>query len=242
MKALILAAGRGSRINELSNSSNKGMITLNDKPVIEYILDTIIKLDVSEIIIVVGYKAEDLIDRYGTNYKGRTIVYVNQSEQKGLVHAIEQSKELLDEDFLLLLGDELIFKPDHQGMIKQFYDSGAFAICGIVPVDNLSKISKTYSVFQDAAGKISRFVEKPKKPFNNLMGTGNCIFNKEILKYINKTPVNYNRNEKELPDLIQCAVDEGQLVKSYVLSNNYFNINSNYDLQEAVQYYSKNEL
>jgi len=45
-----------------------------------------------------------------------------------------------------------------------------------------------------------------------------------------------------LPDLIQCAVDEGQLVKSYVLSNNYFNINSNYDLQEAVQYYSKNEL
>ena len=86
MKALILAAGRGSRINELSNSSNKCMITLNDKPVIEYILDTIIKLDVSEIIIVVGYKAEDLIDRYGTNYKGRTIVYVNQSEQKGLVH------------------------------------------------------------------------------------------------------------------------------------------------------------
>ncbi len=237
MKALILAGGRGSRINEFAAGSNKCTIPLNGKPIIEYNLDAIKDLDISEIIIVVGYKAEEIINRYGNNYKGKRIQYVIQWEQKGLVHAIENSKEFLTEDFLLLLGDELIYKPDHTGMMNRFRESDVFAVCGVVPVSNMEKISKTYSLFQDDKNTIYRLVEKPKKPFNNLMGTGNCIFNKDIVSYIEKTPINYNRKEKELPDLIQCAIDEGRSIKSFEISTAYFNVNSREDFDEALKFF-----
>jgi dTDP-glucose pyrophosphorylase len=65
------------------------------------------------------------------------------------------------------------------------------------------------------------------------MGTGNCIFRSEILSYIDETPINHHRGEKELPDLIQCAVDDGNTVKSFVLGDMYFNVNSLEDLEEA---------
>jgi len=86
---------------------------------------------------------------------------------------------------------------------------------------------------QDEQRRIFRFIEKPRKPMNDWMGTGNCIFKNEIFSYIERTPINPNRGEKELPDLIQCAIDEGNIVKSFVICDQYFNINSEEDLREA---------
>tara|TARA_B100000315_G_C14593479_1_gene597301 strand:+ start:7008 stop:7736 length:729 start_codon:yes stop_codon:yes gene_type:complete len=237
MKALILAGGRGSRINEIYKNINKCLMPLNGKTIIEYNLDTIKDLDISEVIIVVGYKAEEIINKFGNNYKGKRIKYVIQWEQRGLVNAIEYCKELIDEDFLLLLGDELFFRPDHNGMLRKFQEIDVFAMCGVVPVSDIKKISNTYSIFLNDKNTIYRLVEKPDKPFNNFMGTGNCVFKKEIFQYIEKTPINYIRKEKELPDLIQCAIDDGRVVKSYNISSNYFNINSKEDMDEALTFF-----
>jgi dTDP-glucose pyrophosphorylase len=66
-----------------------------------------------------------------------------------------------------------------------------------------------------------------------MQGPGNCVFRNEILSYIKQTPINQQRGEKELPDLIQCAIDEGNIVKSFVICERYTNINSEDDLQEA---------
>jgi dTDP-glucose pyrophosphorylase len=52
----------------------------------------------------------------------------------------------------------------------------------------------------------------------------------EILKYIEWTPVNPSRNEKELPDLIQCAIDDGHIVKSFLIGGEYININTAEDI------------
>ena len=65
MKALILAGGRGKRIKEAHKDKNKCMITINGKPLIEYSLDCVAQTGVSEIVIVVGYKAEEIINTYG---------------------------------------------------------------------------------------------------------------------------------------------------------------------------------
>lgn len=236
MKALVLAGGRGSRINEISDTQNKCMIPLLGKPLIEYNLDIIAGLDVSEVIIVVGYRAEEIINQYGNSYRGKCIKYVIQWEQKGLVHAIECSSHLLDDDFLITLGDEILISPQHQAMIERFHQQRLFGICGVIPVEDRSKIRKTYSIFQDDRARIFRLIEKPSQPLNNLMGTGNCIFKKEIVSYIPRTPINQQRKEKELPDLVQCAVDEGCLVESFIVGSNYVNINAQEDLLEAECY------
>lgn len=237
MKALILAGGRGKRLNEITNSTNKCMLELGSRPVLEYNIERAASIeDINEIIIVVGYKAEEIINRYGTNYKGKRIRYVLQQEQRGLVHAIECSKDAIGkDDFFLLLGDEVLIGSKHKEMVKKFKEENLFAICGVCITKNREKIKRTYGVITDSNGIIFRLIEKPKKPLNDFQGTGHCIFKNEILNYIERTPIHPERGEKELPDLIQCAVDDGHIIKIFHICDNYTNINSIEDLNEAKQ-------
>jgi len=235
MKALILAGGRGKRLNDLTNSVNKCMLTLEGKPVVEYVIERATEMnEIEEIIIVVGHRAADVINRYGTGYNGTKIKYVIQSEQRGLVHAIECAKDAVGEDdFFLLLGDEVLLNSRHTEMLKKFLEESLFAVCGVLFQRDSSKIGRTYAVLTDDNGRILRLIEKPRKALNNWQGTGHCIFRNKILSYIERTPIHPERGEKELPDLIQCAVDDGQLVKLFNLCDEYTNINSEEDLTEA---------
>jgi dTDP-glucose pyrophosphorylase len=234
MKALILAGGRGKRVDEFSKSGNKCMLKVMGKHLIEYSLDYVVNTDVDEIIIVVGYKAEEIINLLGNNYKCKKIRYVIQWEQKGLVHAMECSREAIDgDDFILMLGDEILINPRHQAMIEEFKKGDCIAICGILMVGDKTLIKKTYTLIQDDNNIVSRLIEKPRKPLNNFMGTGDCIFKNEIFNYVEFTPIHHERKEKEFPDLIQCAIDDGKIVKTFIVCDKYTNINSKEDIVMA---------
>jgi len=238
MKALILAAGKGKRMGEFSQDRNKCLIEIAGRPLIEYSLDCACENDFSEILVVVGYQAKTIMDIYGNNYKGKPIKYIFQEEQKGLVHAIECAKTALKkEDFFLMLGDELLINPKHREMIKRYYEKDLFSLCGFSLVDDKDLVKKTYAIVQNGNNKIINLTEKPENPINNLMGTGNCIFKNEILSYLNKTPINQKRKEKELVDLIQTSIDDGHVVKSFLICSHYFNINSSAEIEEANSYF-----
>ena len=239
MKTLILAAGRGKRLAEISADRNKCMLSICNKPLIEYSLDCAIRVDSSEIIIVIGYQGYEIVKRYGHVYQGKRIVYVEQNEQHGLVHAIECAKDAIgNEDFMLLLGDEMMINPKHEDMLRLFKKENLFGVCGVVVVEDINLIKKTYSVIEALDNRIIRLIEKPVNPQNNIMGTGNCIFKNRILSCITLTPINQGRGEKELPDLIQCAIDEGNIVKSFVICDKYVNVNSNEELQILQSYFT----
>jgi NDP-sugar pyrophosphorylase family protein len=234
MKALILAGGRGRRLDSLSAQKNKCMIRIHGIPALEYNLRYLEQTDIDEIILVVGYRAEEIINYYGNLYHHKKLTYVIQWEQKGLVHAIECAKDAIGKDsFLLMLGDEIMVHPRHKEMIAEFQKGHAFALCGVLRVENLSLIKRTYTLIQDDACVIHRLVEKPQTPLNNIMGTGQCLFHHAILDYIDITPIHHERKEKELPDLIQCAIDAGKVVKSFQICDQYTNINTSEDIEMA---------
>lgn len=234
MKALVLAAGRGKRLGEALGNRNKCVCMVNGKPVIEYSLDCASRTDVNEIVLVVGYRAEEIINAYGTWYKGKRLKYVVQQEQRGLVHALECAAEMLEgEAFLLLLGDEVLVNPRHQELIDEFRTDRPFGLCGVLPVDDTELIKRTYCIVQNGDNVIHRLIEKPRRPLNNLMGTGDCVFRNEILSYIQYTPIHHERKEKELPDLIQCVIDDGNVVKSFPVCDRYTNINTPEDIEMA---------
>ena len=215
LKALILAGGRGRRLGSKSQSINKCLLELNGRPVIENSLNYAINCEVDEVVVIVGYMAEVIINCYGINYKGKRIKYVIQDETLGLVHAIDCARETIDgADILLMLGDEILVRPQHSKMIEKFYKEHLFGLCGVMFQPVQQKISRTYGVIQDDRDNIFRLVEKPKHSMNNLQGTGNCLFQNDIYQYIEQTPINQQRGEKELPDLIQCAIDDGRLVSA----------------------------
>lgn len=228
LKALILAGGRGKRLDEYTHEINKCMMNFNGKPLIEHSLENSLKLNVAEIIVVVGYLGGQIINHYGSNFKGTPIKYVIQREQHGIVHAMACAKETMGAaDFILMLGDEFFIEANHQQMFDFFKKTKAFCVCGIIQVDDIKLISKTYAIICDKDSRqILRLIEKPLNPVNHFMGTGNIIFKNRILDYIAKTPVSLQRHERELPDLIQCAVDDRQQVCYHVLASRYVNVNA----------------
>jgi dTDP-glucose pyrophosphorylase len=232
MKALVLAGGRGKRLDDLSAAHNKCMIPVHGRPVIEFSLENAANTDVDEIVVVVGYRAEEIINAYGNTYRDKKLKYVIQWEQKGLVNAIECAKEALEgDDFVLLLGDEIMVNARHQALLDQYrQEKEVFVLCGVLQVENKQLIKRTYTLIQDNDNVIYRLVEKPRNPLNHYMGTGDCVFNNRIFEYMAVTPIHHERNEKELPDLIQCAIDDGNMVKSFLICDQYTNVNSREDI------------
>ncbi len=244
MKALILAAGRGRRMEDLSEDKNKCLIPVLGRPLIEYSLDVASSLDeIQEIVIIVGYQAESIINRYGIIYKGKPIRYRIQYERKGLVSAIETAiPDLEGKDFFLFLGDEIILRGRHQEMLDAFKKEDLFVCCGIIRQDDPLQVRKTYAIIQGQDNVIYRLIEKPERAINELMGTGNCIFKYDIVNYIPRVPIHHIRNEKELPDLIQCAIDDGRLVKSFVITDTYINVNTKEELQRIEQVFKNQSI
>lgn len=240
LKALILAGGRGKRLEHISSDINKCMLSFNGRPLVSYSLANAARAPVEEIVIVVGYRAEDIINYFGNQFEGIRVRYVIQREQRGLVHAIECAKETLNgAHFMTFLGDEILINPQHKEMMQLFTDEKLFVVCGVVEARKRKDISKTYAIIQDQDSHIYRLIEKPRKPLNNIMGTGNCIFSNQIFDYIQYTPINQQRGEKELVDMIQCAVDEGNSVKSFNIGSGYININTEDDIQTAEELFQQ---
>lgn len=241
MKALVLAAGRGKRLGdapglgEHPDEGNKCMLRLFGKPLVQYSLENAVRAGVSEIVVVVGYRAEAIINEFGIESSGVRIRYVIQEDPRGLVHAIECAKgQIGGDDFMLFLADEILWRPHHQEMVRKFEEEDLFVLCGVVREKRRDEIRKTYALIEDDRDRrVYRLIEKPRNPPNAVRGTGNVIFRWGIFDYIDLTPINQSRGEKELPDLIQCAIDDGHPVKAFDIGDGYVNINTAEDIAIA---------
>lgn len=237
MKALILAGGKGSRLRDQPTAPPKPLVSVSGTRLMDFSLRNAAACGVDEIVVVVSAFTEAVINHYGSYYRGIPITYKIQNEPKGVVHAIECSAGALDgSDFVLMLADEIVIGGNHTAMIEAFKAESLFAVLGVVTVRDRDQISKTYSILQDSGtGQIHRLVEKPRRPHNELMGTGNCVFSAAILGYIDVCPINQSRAEKELPDLIQCAIDDGHPVKVHQVGRHYVNVNASDDFHAALE-------
>ena len=113
MQAVILAAGKGTRMFPMALKKPKPFIEVANKPVLEHNLEQLLGL-VNEIIIIVGYKKDMIMDRFGDNYKGIKITYVIQEEQLGTGHAVLMAEKFVNEKFLVMNGDDLFSRKDMQ--------------------------------------------------------------------------------------------------------------------------------
>ncbi|MFT7465432.1 MAG: dTDP-glucose pyrophosphorylase [Pseudohongiellaceae bacterium] len=236
MKALVLAGGRGSRLESITETTNKCMLPLAGRPLIEHSLANALSAGVDEIVIVVGHLAEQIINSVGNCFEGVPVKYVIQWEQRGLVHAVECARATIEgADFMLFLADEVFVDPRHPEMIEMFMNEELAVLCGTIEVEDRTQITKTYSIITGSHDEIHRLIEKPANPMNDIMGTGNCVFTNRIFDYIATTPINQQRGEKELPDLIQCAIDDGQSVKHFLVGRLYVNVNTPDEIARAEQ-------
>ncbi|MBO5971559.1 MAG: aminotransferase class I/II-fold pyridoxal phosphate-dependent enzyme [Alistipes sp.] len=112
MQAIILAAGMGRRLGELTNNNTKCMLEVNGVRLIDRTLETIAKQGIKHVVLVVGYEAQNVKDWVGTHYKGMDITYVENSvyDKTNNIYSLFLAREYLLQDDTLLLESDLIFE------------------------------------------------------------------------------------------------------------------------------------
>ncbi|MDP5039210.1 MAG: sugar phosphate nucleotidyltransferase [Candidatus Gracilibacteria bacterium] len=194
MKAIILAAGEGSRLRPLSNTKPKPMIKIFGKNIIEHNLESIYKY-LDEIIIVVKYKKEIIMDYFKDNFKGVKITYIEQGDDKGTGAAIRgiQMETGKKSPILILNGDSIFSTSDLEKIINL---EGYGAL--VKKVDD----PKKYGIFkQNQEGFATEIIEKPDVFVGDLANLGVYKFDTSIIEISKNIPLS-KRGEYEITDSI----------------------------------------
>lgn len=159
-KAVILAAGKGTRMKELTDRLPKPMLRLRGRPVLEHIIEGLIAAGLRHYCIVTGWRAEVLEDYFGNGARwGVSIQYARQAVQDGTGKAPEPAKDFVGQDpFLLTYGDILVKPETYQQMLRRFGE-GDFA--GVITVTRGEDVTKGAVNFFDAGFCLTRLLEKP---------------------------------------------------------------------------------
>ena len=149
MKAIILAAGKGKRMRHLTQTVPKPLIKIGRKTVLEHLLDSL-PTTVDEIIIVIGYRGDQIRNFVGTTYKGKSVRYVVQRKLNGTAHAVLLARDLFTdarERFFIIYGDELPTRREIRQCLAHTYSwlchplSHSIAT-GVVQLDRNKRIIK----------------------------------------------------------------------------------------------------
>ncbi|TKX47752.1 sugar nucleotidyltransferase [Halorubrum sp. SD690R] len=230
MKAIVLAAGQGTRLRPLTDDKPKGMVEVAGKPILSHCFDQLAELGAGEFVVVVGYKKEVIIDHYGDAYEGIPITYSHQRNAKGLAHALLTVEDHIDDDFMLMLGDN-IFDANLEDVVKRQREDRADAAFLVeeVPWEEASR----YGVCDtNQYGEITDVVEKPDDPPSNLVMTGFYTFTPAIFHACHLTQPS-DRGEYELSDAIDLLIQSGRTIDAIGLDGWRIDIGYPEDRDEA---------
>ncbi|QUO47721.1 sugar phosphate nucleotidyltransferase [Halorubrum ruber] len=168
MDAVIPAAGRGSRLGELTADRPKGLVEVAGRPLLAHVFETAVEAGADELVVIVGYEAAQIVDRFGDSFAGVPITYVHQRERLGLGHAVLQAEPHVGETFLLVNGDN-VFGGSVAPVVTAVEEvDAALAVEEVSPA-----VAATTGVIEtDEAGHVTGIVEKPADPSSTLVTTG----------------------------------------------------------------------
>lgn len=173
MQAVILAAGEGKRMLPLTLERPKPLLEVSGKPILEHILEAL-PPEVTEVILVVGYKREMIKDYFGESFCGRKISYVVQEKVEGTMKALELTRPLLSGRFLLMNADDI---HGQEALVEALRHPLALIVA---PHEDPRRFGV---VERSEEGTLLHIVEKPEVPPTNLVSTGAMVLDERIFSY-----------------------------------------------------------
>lgn len=224
MKAMVLAAGKGTRLGPITSGIQKVMLPLGPKPILHHLIDALRGAGITEITLLVGYLEEQIRDYFGDGSKfGADIRYITQKERLGTAHAIGQAD--FDEDFLVLNGDALVSSEGISDLVSA-HDSAA--TLALRKVEN----PQNYGVVQVRDGKVLKIVEKPQKFVSDLINMGIYVYSPAIFDAINKTEKS-ERGEYEITSSIELLINDGEFVRGVEIRGRWLDIGNPWNYLDA---------
>lgn len=204
MKALVLAAGEGTRLRPLTTNTPKPLLLVAGRPFMSHVLEALSALDVKDIYILVGWKANKIKEYYGDGSRlGLRIRYLEQRERMGTAHAIGCADGSIDEPFVCINGDVIIFQDDIESMIEKHASTGGH-VMGTVAVEHPER----FGVIEADGDRLVRIHEKPKVPPTKMINAGAFVFDPDIFAAIKATPKSV-RGEYEITDTLNSLAESG---------------------------------
>ncbi len=160
MKAVILAAGKGTRMGGLTDEVPKPMLPVDGRPILGHIIDGLRETGITEFCVITGWKAEVIESHFGDGAEfGVSISYVRQTVQDGTGKAPELAKAFVGDDAFLLTYGDILVKPETYAQMLERWDGGGFA--GLVTVTGSEDVTKGGLFFFDETFSLKHLVEKP---------------------------------------------------------------------------------
>lgn len=206
-KAMIMAAGVGSRLDPLTQDVPKPLAIIANRPIMDILFERLKEIKITDVVANTHYKAEQIIERYKNNNLGINFSYVHEEELSGTAGGVKKCQFFFDEgeDFLVLSADGLS-NADLKAGIESHKKSGAIASMGIKKIE-LEEIPNFGVVVTDEEGFVTGFQEKPaiKDAKSDCINTGIYIFNYKIFDYI-PADTFYDFAKNVFPDLLSKGI------------------------------------
>ena len=194
-QAVILAAGEGQRLRPFTVTRPKTMLSIAGKPLLHYVVESLAQNGVRNIVIVVGYRREQVYDYMGNGEQfGVNIEYITQEKQLGTAHALMKARDVAGDEFLVL-HDNLI----EPGTIAQFVTAEPDTVL-VKKVENTIR----YGIVNTDGSKVREIIEKPGEATSGIINTGIYSFTSDVFDLIDI--------ETGIPDVINNMVAQGRSV------------------------------
>ncbi len=219
-KAVVLAAGRGTRMGNLTDDVPKPMVKVKGTPILESIVRGLVANGIDEILIIVGYRKDVIIEYFGDGEAfGCKVSYVEQIVQDGTGKVVELANEFAGDDpFLLSYGDILVPAESYEPLVN------VDGVDGKLTVKIDEDVRKGGAVFIEN-GIVTDLIEKggddaPTSPYYN---AGIYVFSPSIFDYTARLELS-PRGEYELTDAIKAQVDDGLKLEAVELTGDWADV------------------
>ena len=228
MKVVILAGGKGRRLQPYTMVFPKPLVPIDDKPILEVILKQLVQFGYKDIIMAVGHLSELIETYFGDGSKfGVNIEYSVEQEPLGTAGPLRLFAHKLDGTFIMMNGD-ILTDLDLNDLVRFHKSSGAAAT---ISVTN-RKVEHNYGIVElDGDNNLTGWREKPSIDFNVSMGI--YVLEPEALEYIPESKA------FDLPDLIVALIEAGKTVKAYTYEGYWLDIGRPKDYEQALAEYKQ---
>lgn len=226
MQTILLAGGRGSRLDPYTRILPKPLFPIKDQPIASILIQQLKECGVEEVVMCLGYLA-GLLETYfgdGSQY-GLKIRYTVESEPLGTAGPLKKVKNLRD-NFLVVNGDELTTLD-----FRKLYEHHMQHEADLTVAVQMKTTQSSFGVLEIKDGKVVAYREKPTQNYWASMGI--YVVNKKNLAYI---PEN---KSFDMPDLVQILLEKGKKVISYESQDLWFDIGTFNDLEKAKEQWDK---
>jgi UDP-N-acetylglucosamine diphosphorylase / glucose-1-phosphate thymidylyltransferase / UDP-N-acetylgalactosamine diphosphorylase / glucosamine-1-phosphate N-acetyltransferase / galactosamine-1-phosphate N-acetyltransferase len=219
-KAVILAAGRGTRMRELTNEVPKPMVEVRGKPILDHILQGLAATGIEDVLIVVGYRKEAIQNYFGDGrWVGLQVEYVEQVTQDGTGRVVSLAQPFCrDQPFLLIYGDILV----ESDVYLKLRDLGQEDM--LVAVKYLQDVSKGGAVYVDESFHLIDLREKQDAGAeSHWYNAGLYAFRPSIFPFIDKLERS-PRGEYELTDAIRAMAQAGLKIRAVEIKGSWADV------------------